>query len=67
MYFSSVNDCSQANDLLLELPAENTIISITPSGSSYWARTAKIETETPEGEEASYFIKVRDLCRECTM
>ncbi|KAK8052076.1 hypothetical protein PG993_003461 [Apiospora rasikravindrae] len=41
------------------LPPDNKVISITPSGSSYWARTAKIETETPEGEEQSFFIKVQ--------
>ncbi|KAI0123278.1 Fructosamine kinase-domain-containing protein [Xylariales sp. AK1849] len=42
-----------------KLPAGNKIVSITTSGSSYWARTAKIETETPDGEEDSYFIKVQ--------
>lgn len=33
-------------------------MSISPSGSSYWARTAKIETQTPNGESDAYFIKV---------
>ncbi|KAK8127505.1 hypothetical protein PG984_008613 [Apiospora sp. TS-2023a] len=41
------------------LPVNNIIICIIPSGSSYWARTAKIQTETPEGEEQSFFIKVQ--------
>ncbi|KAH8196263.1 hypothetical protein TruAng_009565 [Truncatella angustata] len=41
------------------LPPENKIVSIVPSGSSYWARTAKIETEKPDGEEESFFIKVQ--------
>ncbi|KAK7997088.1 hypothetical protein PG989_005128 [Apiospora arundinis] len=41
------------------LPPGNKIISITQSGSSYWARTAKIKTETPDGEEQSFFIKAR--------
>ncbi|KAK8010595.1 hypothetical protein PG990_009560 [Apiospora arundinis] len=41
------------------LPPGNKIISITQSGSSYWARTANIKTETPDGEEQSFFIKVQ--------
>jgi hypothetical protein len=51
-----------SRDVLLnsfsELPPENSIISISAHGSSYWARTAKILTEDPDGEEVSFFIKV---------
>lgn len=41
-----------------ELPPENSIITISAHSSSYWARTAKILTEDPDGEEVSFFIKV---------
>lgn len=42
-----------------EMPEGTQVVSIAPSGSSYWARTAKIETIDSEGNEVSYFIKVR--------
>ncbi|RYP80817.1 hypothetical protein DL769_002287 [Monosporascus sp. CRB-8-3] len=41
-----------------KLPAGSQVLSIEPSGSSYWARTAKIDTISPDGDNASYFIKV---------
>ncbi|KAI1119198.1 Fructosamine kinase-domain-containing protein [Nemania sp. NC0429] len=41
-----------------KMPGGTKILSIVRSGSSYWARTAKIKTIGPEGHEVSYFIKV---------
>ncbi|RYP02988.1 hypothetical protein DL765_010637 [Monosporascus sp. GIB2] len=41
-----------------KLPAGSQVLSIEPSGSSYWARTAKIDTISPDGDNVSYFIKV---------
>jgi hypothetical protein len=44
---------------VIEMPEGTQVLSIMPSGSSYWAQTAKIETVDPEGNEISYFIKVK--------
>ncbi|KAI0860147.1 Fructosamine kinase-domain-containing protein [Xylaria cubensis] len=41
-----------------KMPEGTQVLSIVPSGSSYWARTAKIETIGPDGSEVPYFIKV---------
>ncbi|GAW25474.1 putative fructosamine Ketosamine-3-kinase [Rosellinia necatrix] len=43
-----------------KMPDNTQIVSITPSGSSYWARTAKIETIDPDGNILSFFIKVHE-------
>ena len=45
--------------ILKELPEGTEIIEISPSGASYWARTAKIETVNAQGEAVDYFVKVR--------
>ncbi|KAJ8122161.1 hypothetical protein ONZ43_g1576 [Nemania bipapillata] len=42
----------------MKLPEGSQVQSIVPSGSSYWARTAKIETVDAEGKKMFYFIKV---------
>ncbi len=42
-----------------ELPPGTTPTDITPSGASYWARTAKISATDADGEEAEFFIKAR--------
>ncbi|XMA09023.1 hypothetical protein WAI453_001814 [Rhynchosporium graminicola] len=44
--------------ILKKLPPGTTITGISPSGASYWARTAKIEAKNSRGEEDSYFLKV---------
>ncbi|KAI0874912.1 Fructosamine kinase-domain-containing protein [Hypoxylon argillaceum] len=41
-----------------KMPEGTQVGRIIPSGSSYWARTAKIETKDQEGNEVLYFIKV---------
>jgi hypothetical protein len=41
-----------------ELPPGTNVISISPSGASYWARTAKIEATDANGDESSFFVKV---------
>ncbi|KAB5585279.1 Fructosamine kinase-domain-containing protein [Coniochaeta sp. 2T2.1] len=41
-----------------KLPPGNKVLSITESGLSYWARTAKISTIDEDGNEDNYFIKV---------
>ncbi|KAI0016136.1 Fructosamine kinase-domain-containing protein [Xylariomycetidae sp. FL0641] len=41
-----------------KLPEGSQVLAIEPSGSSYWARTARIDTVNADGEDASYFIKV---------
>ncbi|KXJ86876.1 Fructosamine kinase-domain-containing protein [Microdochium bolleyi] len=45
--------------ILRGLPKGTEIIRIAPSGTSQWARTAKIETINARGKNSSYFIKVR--------
>ncbi|RWA03683.1 hypothetical protein EKO27_g11422 [Xylaria grammica] len=40
-----------------KMPEGTQVLSIAPSGSSYWARTAKIATLDSEGNEVFYFIK----------
>jgi len=40
------------------LPAGTTFHGISPSGASYWARTAKIDATNEAGEETPFFIKV---------
>ncbi|KAI1266435.1 Fructosamine kinase-domain-containing protein [Xylariaceae sp. FL1019] len=41
-----------------EMPPGTKVLSISPSGASYWARTAKIEAVDAEGNETPFFIKV---------
>jgi hypothetical protein len=41
-----------------ELPPGTKIHGISPSGSSYWARTAKIDATDEEGNPTPFFIKV---------
>ena len=41
-----------------ELPYGFHIKGIRPYGSSYWTRTAKIETEQADGTSLSFFLKV---------
>lgn len=40
------------------LPAGTQFHGITPSGASYWARTAKIDATDADGNETPFFIKV---------
>lgn len=40
------------------LPTGTHFEGITPSGASYWARTAKIEALDDHGNETPFFIKV---------
>ncbi|KAI1179120.1 Fructosamine kinase-domain-containing protein [Nemania sp. FL0916] len=50
---------SYVDDAVKAKMSEGTrVLSIMPHGSSYWARTAKIETVDAEGKEIVYFIKV---------
>ncbi|KAI0109258.1 Fructosamine kinase-domain-containing protein [Nemania sp. FL0031] len=50
---------SYVDDAVKEkMPQGTKVRSIVPSGFSYWARTARIETLGPEGNVVSYFIKV---------
>lgn len=41
-----------------ELPPGTQIRGITPSGASYWARTAKIDATDQHGNPTPFFIKV---------
>lgn len=43
----------------LALPANTQILGISPSGESYWARTAKIDAWDAGGKHVTYFLKVR--------
>jgi hypothetical protein len=43
---------------ITELPPGTQILGITPSGASYWARTAKIDATDEEGNPTPFFIKV---------
>jgi hypothetical protein len=43
---------------ITELPPGTQIQGITPSGASYWARTAKIDATDQEGNPTPFFIKV---------
>jgi hypothetical protein len=45
---------------MIELPEGTQILEISPSGASYWARTAKIETVNAQGEAFDYFVKVSE-------
>lgn len=45
---------------MIELPKGTQILEISPSGASYWARTAKIETVNAQGEAFDYFVKVSE-------
>lgn len=40
------------------LPVGTRFDAISPSGASYWARTAKIEAVDERGNETPFFIKV---------
>lgn len=40
------------------LPAGTQFHGISPSGASYWARTAKIDATDEDGNESPFFIKV---------
>lgn len=40
------------------LPPGTQFHGISPSGASYWARTAKIDATDADGNETPYFIKV---------
>lgn len=44
--------------LYLALPAGTEFHGISPSGASYWARTAKIDATDESGKETPFFIKV---------
>ena len=44
---------------MVEMPGGTKVLSIVPSGSSYWARTAKIAAIDPEGNGVSYFMNVK--------
>lgn len=48
--------------LYLELPAGTEFHAISPSGASYWARTAKIDATDESGKETPFFIKVTIHC-----
>jgi hypothetical protein len=50
--FMGVSDCTT------ELPEGTKIVGISPSGASYWARTAKIKATNAAGDEDNYFVKV---------
>lgn len=43
------------------LPAGTQYHDISPSGASYWARTAKIDATDEDGNETPFFIKVCSL------
>lgn len=40
------------------LPPGTQFLGISPSGASYWARTAKIDATDADGNETPVFIKV---------
>ncbi|KAH6627298.1 Fructosamine kinase-domain-containing protein [Chaetomium sp. MPI-SDFR-AT-0129] len=44
-----------------KLPSGTKILGISPSGASYWARTAKIDATDEEGEPTPFFIKVHQF------
>ncbi|KAI0020974.1 Fructosamine kinase-domain-containing protein [Xylariomycetidae sp. FL0641] len=46
--------------ILNKLPSGTQVLSISPSGASYWVRTAKIGTLDGDGEPKDYFVKVRE-------
>lgn len=54
----------EANHDIIVLPDETRVVSITPSGRSYWARTAKIATLNSSNKEISYFLKVSPQARD---
>lgn len=41
-----------------KLPAGTTVQGISPSGASFWARTAKIDATDADGADTPFFIKV---------
>ena len=43
----------------VELPQGSRVLGIFACGSSYWTRTAQIETEQEDGSVISFFLKVR--------
>ena len=45
----------------LELPAGSQVKGISPCSTSYWTRTAEIQTEQADGTPRSFFLKVRRL------
>jgi protein-ribulosamine 3-kinase len=47
--------------LATELPRGSQILGIEPAGSSYWARTARIDTIDGNGIRTSYFIKASTI------
>ncbi|KLU90917.1 hypothetical protein MAPG_09442 [Magnaporthiopsis poae ATCC 64411] len=44
-----------------KLPVGTTVHSISPSGKSFWARTAKIEATGADGTDTPFFIKVNQF------
>ncbi|KAK6579784.1 hypothetical protein PZA11_007492 [Diplocarpon coronariae] len=44
--------------ILKKLPPGTIVRGISPSGASYWARTAKIEATNTHGDTREYFLKV---------
>jgi protein-ribulosamine 3-kinase len=47
--------------MTIELPPGTKIKGISPSGASYWARTAKIEALDANGAEDDYFVKASGI------
>lgn len=45
-----------------KLPPGTQVKGISPSGASYWARTAKIDAVDADGNETPFFVKVWQNC-----
>lgn len=56
--------CIETDHDIIVLPHGATVVSITPSGMSYWARTAKITTFDNSNGAINYFLKVSPQARD---
>lgn len=46
------------------MPEDTRIISAEAHRASFWTRTARLDTELPDGTTSTYFLKVRTFLNE---